>query len=81
MVAKTYDAGKNFDLAEKYRELVEDLATVGYETVSDATVLQAISCALVQECQKRHILSLNKADFISIWSGVEDAIKGAVDYI
>lgn len=81
MVAKTYDAEKNFDLAEKYRELLEDLTTVGYETVSDATVLQAISCILVRECQKRHILSLKKADIISVWSQVEDAIKDAIEYI
>lgn len=81
MVAKTFDAEKNFDLAERYRDLLGDLATVGYETVSDATVLQAISCVLVQECQKRHILSLKKADVISIWTQVEDAIKDAIDYI
>jgi len=81
MVAKTYDAGKNFDLAEKYRGLLEDLEPLGYETVSDATLLQAISSVLVQECQKRHILSLKKADVIAAWDEVEDAFKHAIEHI
>lgn len=80
MVAKTFDAAKDFDLAEKYSKLIENLKEVNYETVSDATVLQVVSCILTKECQKRHILALKKQDFIAIWSEVEDAIKQTVDY-
>ena len=36
MVAKTYDEARNFDLTQKFDELVERLQTVNYETISDA---------------------------------------------
>lgn len=80
MVAKTFDADKNFDLAEKYSKLIKDLEDVNYETISDATVLQVISCVLTKECQKRHILALNKKDVIDVWAKVDDAIKQTIDY-
>lgn len=38
MVAKTYDEARNFDLTQKFDELVERLQTVNYETISDAIV-------------------------------------------
>lgn len=81
MVAKTFDADRGFDLSEKYDELIENLSNVDYETISDATILQTISICLVKECSKKHILKLDKQQFIDIWDDVVDAIERAVDYI
>lgn len=80
MVAKTYDAEKNFDLADKYKELVNRLAEVDYETISPATVLQTVSVLMTKECSKKRILNLNKHKFIDIWSDAVDAIERSIDY-
>jgi len=80
MVAKTYDAAKNFDLADKFNELVLKFAEVDYETISPATVLQTVAILLTKECSKKKILSLNKNKFIAIWSDAVDAIERSVDY-
>lgn len=80
MVAKTYDESKNFDLSEKYENLISRLEEVDYETISSSTVLQAVSVCLVKECSKKQILKLERNDFIDIWDQVEDALKSAVDY-
>ncbi|HOD62502.1 MAG TPA: DUF262 domain-containing protein [Bacilli bacterium] len=80
MVAKTFDADRNFDLAEKYKELIERLAEQEYETISDATVLQTVSILLEKECTKKAILKLNRKKFIDIWDDAVDAIERAVDY-
>lgn len=80
MVAKTFDAERDFDLLEKYDELIDSLSNVDYETISDATVLQTVSVCLVKECSKKQILKLDKQKFINIWDDVVDAIERAVDY-
>lgn len=80
MVAKTFDADRDFDLAEKYNELIENLAEMDYETISDATVLQTVSILLEKECTKKAILKLNKKKFIDIWDDAVDAIERTVDY-
>lgn len=80
MVAKTYDAARNFDLSEKYEELIARLEGVNYETISDSTVLQTVSVCLVGECSKKHILKLDKDQFIGVWDDVIDAFERAVDY-
>jgi hypothetical protein len=80
MVAKTFDAERNFDLAEKYGKLIEELTPMNYETISDATVLQTVSIILEKECTKKQILKLNKVKFINIWGGVVDSIERAVEY-
>ena len=81
MVAKTYDHEKEFDLAEKFDELVEKLRTVGYETLPDTTVLHLISLILKNEVRKKTILSLHKDEVIDSWEQVVDAIWRAVDYL
>ena len=81
MVAKTFDYDKNFDLAEKFDELIEQLEDVDYETLPDAAVLQIISLVLAKECRRRVILSLPKDQIIDIWDNVADAVKYAVDYL
>lgn len=80
MIAKTFDSDRDFDLAEKYKKLIERLSEVYYETVSDATVLQTVSILLEKECKKRTILKLNKHKFIDIWDDAVNAIEAAVDY-
>src|SRR5690606_35130461 len=52
MVAKTYDSNKHFDLAEKYNELKEELATSQYDTIPSATVLQVIAILLEKDCTR-----------------------------
>lgn len=78
MVAKTYDADRNFDLAEKYEDLVNRLENINYETIPDITVLQAVSVCMVKECSKKHILKLEKDAFVNIWDNVTDALERAV---
>ncbi len=80
MAAKTYDASRNFDLAEKHEELIERLEMVNYETISSSTILQAVSVCLVKECSKKQILKLERDEFINIWDGVVSAFESAVDY-
>ncbi|ERN53987.1 DUF262 domain-containing protein [Alkalihalophilus marmarensis] len=80
MVAKTYDASKNFDLSEKYDDLLTRLEQVEYETIPESTVLQVVSTILVKECTRQHILRLEKADFIDVWDEAVDAIERAIEY-
>ncbi|MFE3897597.1 MULTISPECIES: DUF262 domain-containing protein [unclassified Priestia] len=80
MVAKTYDDGQNFDLAEKYEKLITRLEQVGYETIPDSTVLQTIAVILVRECARKNILKLDKQKFIDIWDDTVDAIERSVEY-
>lgn len=80
MVAKTYDHDKQFDLAEKFQELVDSLRPLDYETISDATVLQTISIVLTKECKRKVILKLDKQDFIDTWDRSVDAIQRTVEY-
>lgn len=80
MIAKTFDSNRNFDLAEKFRELIERLAEVNYDTISDANVLQTISLILEKECKRKTILKLNRQKFIDTWDDAVSAIESAVDY-
>ena len=80
MVAKTFDSKRDFDLAEKYDELISELETVDYGTVPESVVLQTISILLVKECRKKDILKLSKKKVIDIWPKAVDAIKSSVDY-
>lgn len=80
MVAKTYDDKRNFDLSEKFKELVERLRPLNYETISDATVLQCISMFIKKDCSRKEILRLNKTEFIDVWNEGIEAIESAVEY-
>jgi len=80
MVAKTFDVELDFDLAESYDDLINKLDRVDYETISEATILRAVSVILTKECSKKVILNLNKSNFIDIWPEAVDAIESAVDY-
>lgn len=80
MVAKTYDYEKNFDLSEKFDQLIGSLKNVNYETISNATVLQIASLILAKECKRKIILNLDKEKFIELWDSVADAIERTVEY-
>ena len=81
MVAKTYDAEKNFDLSEKFDKLIEELGqSAQYDTLSNATVLQVVSILLKKGCKRKQILKLPKEDFIGIWDEATKAIKRTIDY-
>lgn len=80
MVAKTYDVETNFDLEEKYQSLLQELTTVGYETLAPATVLQTVSTLITKECTRPQILKLDKRKFIETWDLAEKCIKKSVDF-
>jgi hypothetical protein len=80
MVAKTFDSAKNFDLSEKYDQLIERLKDVDYDTIPDSVVLQTLSAILVRDCDKKAILGLEKQKVIEAWPATVDAIERAVDF-
>ncbi len=80
MVAKTYDAAREFDLSEKYDELKEELSTSQYDTIPSATVLQVVAILLEKDCTRKQILKLEKKRFIDIWDEAIDCIKQSVDF-
>jgi hypothetical protein len=80
MVAKTYDDKREFDLSEKFDELIATLTPLDYETISDATILQLVSLILANDCKKQTILKLEKKAFIDIWPKAIDAVERAVEY-
>jgi hypothetical protein len=80
MAAKTFSHEKNFDLSEKFQELIDKLRPLNYETISDATVLQCVSIFLTKECDKRAILKLDKNKFIEVWDDASDSIERAVEF-
>jgi hypothetical protein len=80
MVAKTFDVKRDFDLAEKFDQLIDRLGETDYETISHSTVLQSVSVCMVKECTTKHILRLNKKEFIDIWDKVMSAFEAAAEY-
>ncbi|MEH2395322.1 MAG: DUF262 domain-containing protein [Nostoc sp.] len=80
MAAKTFDYEKNFDLTEKFQELIENLKPLNYETISDTTVLQVVSIILSKECKRQVILKLDKNSFIDVWDKAIDSIERSVEY-
>ena len=80
MVAKTYDPQKNFDLAEKFESLCEDLSNSKYETIPAATVLQTLSILHKRDCTRKEILKIPKDKFIDMWEPTVNAVKSVVDY-
>lgn len=80
MVAKTFDSTRDFDLADEYDKLIDQLQNVSYETLLPATILQTVSAILVKECSKKEILKLDKRKFIDVWPKAVEAIYAAVDY-
>ena len=80
MVAKTYDSKRNFDLAQKFSILREELSGSKYETIPAATVLQTLSILCRKDCTRKEILKIPKNKFIDMWEPTIESIKSAVDY-
>ncbi|MCI5127298.1 MAG: hypothetical protein D3907_02100, partial [Candidatus Electrothrix sp. AUS3] len=80
MVAKTFDCERDFDLSEKFNQLINDLKPYDYETISDATVLQVVSMIISKECKRQVILKLDKNKFIDTWDQAVDSIERTVEY-
>ncbi len=81
MVAKTYDAERKFDLAERYDALIEKLDGAQYGTLPTAAVLQSVAACITKETKKKAILAIPKTRFISEWDAVDKALGQAVDYL
>lgn len=82
MSAKTYDELQNFDMEEKFRELLNKLSESKYNTISSSIILSTISLILSKnkECKRKIILQLEKQDIIDIWDKVISALKESIDY-
>ncbi|MBM7572567.1 DUF262 domain-containing protein [Aquibacillus albus] len=80
MVAKTFDSERDFDLSEKYDEVKEKLEDVGFDTIPAIVFLQTMSVLQKRECAKKHILKLDRNEFINMWDDVVDAVERSVDY-
>lgn len=80
MVAKTYDAAKKFDLAEKYSILITELSKVKYNEVPASTILQVLAMIISKDCTRKEILRLPKSKFIDNWDEAVDCIKRTIDF-
>lgn len=81
MAAKTYDADRKFDLAEKYDELIAKLQGARYGTLPSSAVLQALAACISKETKKKAILAISKSDVVDEWENVAKALSKAVDYL
>lgn len=81
MVAKTYDAETEFDLADEFETLVSELQERQYETIPATAVLQLVAAITHQECTRRAILSIDRQSFIEGWRKAVDALKAAIDFL
>jgi len=80
MCAKSYDEKSNFDLYSKREEQLDNWSNVGYETVADSVVLQAIAGCLKKNCSKKAILNISKTEFIANWDNISKAFDNTIDY-
>ncbi len=81
MVAKTFDAERKFDLAERYDALIEKLDGAKYGTLPSAAVMQSVAACITKETKKKAILGIKKSRFIDEWDAVAAALGKAVDYL
>lgn len=80
MVAKTYDALRHFDLAERYNILMQELVKVKYNEISSATILQTVAMLIAKDCTRKTILKISKHEFISKWDEAIDCIRKSIDF-
>jgi hypothetical protein len=80
MVAKSYDPARDFDLAERYRALIDELAEIEFETLPESNLLQTIAILAVRDPRRKVILRLTKDQVIDAWPVMVDGLKMAVDY-
>jgi hypothetical protein len=82
MSAKTYDEEQNFDMEERFQNLLKELEERKYDTISSSVILSVISLILSKnkECKRKVILQLDKQKIIDIWEEMISALKESVDY-
>jgi hypothetical protein len=82
MSAKTYDEAQNFDMAARFNDLLDELKTSRYETVSSSVILSVLGLVLSKnkECKRKVILQLDKQAIIDAWDDVISALKESIDY-
>ena len=80
MVAKTYDVPRNFDLAERYSDLITELTEIEFETIPESNLLQTISILAERDARRKVILRLSKDKVIDNWPLMIDGLKLAIDY-
>ncbi len=87
MVAKTYDQEHDFDLAERYRQLMssdggeKSLETAGYDTIPPDTILQCVAAIVCDSIRRQDILRINRAEFIEAWDETKSGVFSAIDYL
>jgi len=79
MVAKTWS--DSFDLRVKLDDFRKKLAKSDYSEIDDISILQAISCIMVDGCRRADILGLNKEDFAKTWGEAIRAIELGIDFL
>lgn len=82
MCAKIYDEKKGFDLYEKFETIKEEWKDSDYETLSNSTILQAVSICLnsSRSCKNKDIFAIKKDDFIANWDAVIKSINASIDH-
>jgi len=82
MSAKTYDEKQNFDMEQKFQELLETLSENKFNTISSSVILSILSLILsrTKECKRKTILTLDKQEIIDTWDEVISALKESIDY-
>ena len=86
MVAKTFDQDRDFDLKERYDDLVssdggKDLETGGYDTIPPQTILQCVASNACRSIRRPDVLGIKRDDFIDWWNPTKDGIFAAIDYL
>jgi hypothetical protein len=88
MVAKTYDQENDFDLSERYEDLIDndgadekDLEDAGFETIPPVTILQCISAILTRGIKRKNILTLERKSVVNNWPEVRQGIFTAIDHL
>jgi hypothetical protein len=83
MSAKTYDEEQNFDMEDRFQNLMEDLSECKYNTISSSVILSVLSLILSKnkECKRKVILQLDKQKIIDVWNDVILALKESIDYL
>ncbi|MEM9853907.1 MAG: DUF262 domain-containing protein [Pseudomonadota bacterium] len=80
MVAKTYDADRDFDLLTEWEKLRDRLVDVKYTSVQPINILHLIGMILDGDVRRQRILDIERAAFIDTWPKAVKALEAAVDF-
>lgn len=87
MVAKTFDQGRDFDLAERYRELIstdgddKDLRLAGYDELPAETILHCVAANASGSIKRKDVLRITRKRFIDSWETTIEGMFAAIDYL